>query len=549
MKMKRILRLPVLLLVIAMLFGILTGCGQGQTASEAQASTPDGSVDAESQGKIEEPDVAYKTTNEKTFERQTAEGTFTVGTTYSTENYDPRTSSYTLGLQVVYDSLFVRNPSTQEIEGLLAEKWEYQDDTHLYIKIVDNATFSNGDPITADDVLYSLKLMHDESPRYATYFEHYLFDECYTISDTELVLVTDAAYGPSLAYLATRYASIVCQDFIENGTEEDMWSNPVVSGPYVVTENVSGSHSSYRLRDDYWGDTTGMPETITIKNYSEATTMFIDYENGALDAAFSISTNDAQRVMDGEVSNTNLIIAPASDVKALAMPEYVEAFDDIRVRQAIAHAIDADACAEVGLGIIQKSAHSTVPSNLDYYVDVGQYKYDPELSRQLLAEAGYSDGDIVLDLVVVNLETNVRFAEAVQAYLSNVGITVNVLSYDMTTAITHFQNNDTDLVLNAVGATTLDPDQMYSTTKITSDNGTVRITDDTFNAFLDAGCTTVDVKERAEAYANAQQWMYDNYRQVPICEVYSAYVYRDYISAMPVIDPDSPSLRFVEFAS
>lgn len=127
--MKRILRLPVLLLVIAMLFGILTGCGQGQTASEAQASTPDGSVDAESQGKIEEPDVAYKTTNEKTFERQTAEGTFTVGTTYSTENYDPRTSSYTLGLQVVYDSLFVRNPSTQEIEGLLAEKWEYD---HCY---------------------------------------------------------------------------------------------------------------------------------------------------------------------------------------------------------------------------------------------------------------------------------------------------------------------------------------------------------------------------------------------------------------------------------
>lgn len=62
-------------------------------------------------------------------------------------------------------------------------------------------------------------------------------------------------------YLTTRYASVLCKSYAESCSDEDFWDKPVGTGPYECKENVSGSHSTYTAKADYWGET---PEISTI---------------------------------------------------------------------------------------------------------------------------------------------------------------------------------------------------------------------------------------------------------------------------------------------
>ena len=129
-------------------------------------------------------------------------------------------------------------------------------------------------------------------------------------------------------------------------------------------------------------------------------------------------------------------------------------------------------------------------------------------------------------------------------------ITLTIDPYAQPDAVSYFQACDTDTVINnnAEGVISGDPDQWYNTTKSNSTNGSVRITDETYNSYLNAGLYTQDEGQRAEAYKNAQQWMNDNYRMISICDGLMAYVYKDYITSCDCYTPLQMNWRTVEFA-
>ncbi len=480
------------------------------------------------------------------FERKTEEGTLTIGTCKEIDSFDPAKSTFSTGIFLVYDQLFYLDENG-EIQGMLAEEWEYRDTTHLYIKIHD-ATFSNGDPVTAEDCIWSMKRLIDNQSRWSTFVDFIDFDNCEIINDTEFVLAMHEDFGPGLNYLATRYTSVLDKAYVEATGDDALWDQPVGSGPYVCTSNISGSMSTFERRDDYW-DADNLPEAkeITVRFYAESTTMFIDYENGVLDMAFVIGESDAERLVNGEVPDTEYVIQSGLDVYGFAMPEYVPAFDDIRVRQAVAKAVDWKAVTEVGLGVLGVEADSILPQGVLYREATGTYEYDPEGAKALLDEAGY-DYSQTFEFVVVNSETNTRLAEAIQAYLAMVGINVHVDACDWTTAVTHFMKNETDVVINSMGCTTLDPDQQFDTVGEWSTNGSVRITEEPMVTYLNTGRYSVDPAVREEAYHNAQVWMYENIRQVAFAEPQYCYCYRPYISSdFWCASVEMPNLRFVTF--
>ena len=106
---------------------------------------------------------------------------------------------------------------------------------------------------------------------------------------------------------------------------------------------------------------------------------------------------------------------------------------------------------------------------------------------------------------------------------------------------------ETELVINSMGASAQEPDQQYDTVKASSTNATVRITDTEMDGYLMTGRNSVDTAVRKECYENAQQWLYDNYREIPICDVYECFIYRDYITDFATISPAAPNLLYVEF--
>lgn len=536
-----------LILALAMVLSLAacgsSGGGNSQTPSDSsnppETSAPTYNVTEE---------VKVTANSETLAEKKTEDGWLVVGVTTASVGFDPTSDQNYYGIPYVYDSLFTYDDDGN-IVPLLAKEYEWVDDLHLKITLQDNATFSNGDPITSEDAIYSIQRYFTKGSRWNTYFTSIDFDNTEIVDDKTFILAYTDVTGCAMSYLATRHTSVLDKDYLESAGEDALWDNFPASGPYVCTENVSGSHFILERRDDYWGDLPAA-KYIKVVFYSETTTLMVDYENGAIDLAIGITDNDVTRVKNGEVDHTNLTIKGYYNQFSLCLPEYMEIFDDIRIRQAISLAIDSDTVAETVFGSLQQPSTSTLPADVAFQTEIGRHEYDPEKALSLLEEAGVKPGDITLRMVVVNFPHLVDMAEAIQAYLESVGITLTIEPYAQPVAVSYFQACDTDMVLNnnAEGVISGDPDQWYNTTKSNSTNGSVRITDEDYNSYLNAGLYTQDESVRAEAYANAQQWMADNYRMISICDGLMAYVYKDYISYCDCYTPMQMDFRTLTFA-
>lgn len=539
-------RLLAMLLAVVMLFGLLAGCGGSGEGTPNEGTPNEGAPSASTPVESKDPAQTVGPIGEGTYERKTAEGTLTVGLTSTADSFDPSVSFNSVGMSLVYETILTKDPYTGEITSTIAESWDYTDECTLVVKFKEGITFSNGEPMTAEDALYSLHRMILTNSRWSTFVDAFNFEKC-SADGLTLTLVTDEPFGPGLNYLTSRYAAVLCKSYVESCSEEDFWDKPVGTGPYACVENVSGSHATYALRDDYWGEFDNGIETITTKFYAEQASMMLDYENGALDMAFDLSVSDAERAVSGGVEHSNVIIAPVYDTYTVCLPEYVEAFDNLKLRQAIAHAIDHEAITAAAMGVLGVPATSTLPVGVDYHIDVGAYEYNPEKALQLLEESGVDPSTLSLRFVVVNSSTNNNIAELVQAYLDVLGIEVKITSADLPTAVPLFMAGETELVINSMGASAQEPDQQYDTVKASSTNATVRITDPEMDNYLMTGRNSVDPAVRQECYENAQKWLYDSYREIPICDVYQCFIYRDYITSFATISPAAPNLLYVEF--
>lgn len=520
------------ILSLAMLLALLSGCG-GTGNSSASAPAPSSSTPAASDPGEAEPAPSGDTT-------------LTVGVLTDTDGFDPINTVNFVGCNLVYETLVDIDPATSEAVGVLAESWEYVDDTHLKVKLYDNAVFSNGEPVTAQDVYWSWYRNISENSSNMNCFEFIDWDNWEFVSDKEFVISYLEPFGPAVNYMTMCCFSVVDQSAMENATSDDYWSAPVGSGPYTVVENVSGSYSSYVLDSDYW-NAEKMPEPteITVKNYSDASTMFIDFETGALDIAFDLDVTDADRVTAGSVEGATLESISTNNVIGLALPEYTASLDDVRVRQALAYALDVDALTEVAYGSLGTTSTTLVPANVQDVLEVGKQEYNPEKAKELLAEAGVSD--LTLHLVIVGSPQNERLATTMQAYFEAIGVTLDIESCDLATAISHFKNSETDIVINSGSVVTMDTYEALMMTLATSTNATIRITDESYNEDLLTGKGASDDAVRTQAYTEAQQWLADNYRQIPICEPEFAYCYSSAkIASVNTMCDEALTLRYVD---
>lgn len=208
---------------------------------------------------------------------------------------------------------------------------------------------------------------------------------------------------------------------LEKNGEDWMKTNPVGTGPFAFDSFEPDSYVKLVKNTSYWGDEPPL-DTITFQVCSEAATQQLSFENGEVNGIFDASANV-----------TSTLRNKGANVKVAAGAIYALCFDrdtnpalaDVRVREAIEYAIDKEAiCGGPGYGLYIP-AYQVVPSdNAAYNQSCAPRKYDPEKAKQLLAEAGYADG-LTLDMFV--LETYWKEGPvAVQAYLKDVGITLNL---------------------------------------------------------------------------------------------------------------------------
>ena len=484
-----------------------------------------------------------QSTNNNESEAPAEPKTLAVGTLDATDTFDPCSNADSgLGIMLVFDTVLKLNYDTQEVEPCIATDWEWVDDTTLNLTIREDAVFSNGDALTPSDVLYSLSRFVYENNQFDPGYDNIDFDNC-TIDGNVLTLKLLTPSADFLYSLSNdRWASVVNEDYVK-ANPDSWWDAPCGSGPYVCTENVDGSHSSYTVREDYWGE---LPDaaTVTIRHYSESTTMLADFENNVLDIALNVSENDYLTAVDGGYGDAQAVLFPTWDLLAVCLPEYNPVFDDIRVREAISLALDTTAITNAVYGSLGQVADSILIDGVAYYTPVGVHEYNPEKAKQLLAEAGYENG-LSMNVVFPTMPTNDKCGEIVQAYFREVGIDLTVESYDFATAIPILMANGTDISIFGTGGGTYLASMILDTIGQQSTNGGARVSDAEFNEHIEAGRVALDDATRAAEYAAVQQWAFDNYRTLPIAYAQAATLHHSNIGNVNGLNARSIDLTAV----
>lgn len=441
---------------------------------------------------------------------------------------------------LIYDLLLEMDDVTGEIKSRVLSNWEWEDDVTIRLDLKDGIYFSDGKQMTGEDVLFSIYNYVAPGGR-TDKFQHYKyidFDASHVSDDgMSVYVVWSQPYSPAFRSLVG--CSIMEKAFTEAHDESDeIWyTAPVGSGPFRVKDCMIDSYVTFEARDDYWDASEYSYDCteITIRYYSDETAMYVDYQNGTLDALYNVSSTICEQIEQAGNQGTVSYI-PKNDVTLLMMNEkHNPALADPAVREAIAYALDMDSIAALSYGVLYKPATSHLASSFDAYRAHEGYQYDPDHAKQVLESAGYKAGDITLDFIAANVDPQPKIAEAVQGYLSVIGINVEVQNLDLGTALVYFQDGENDLSVMQVtgGNPTKIPMSIFNGMNATTPMKDKSIADPTFNSYIDAGTNTTDESAANEAFAKADDWLYENYHALPIAETLSALAYNNRIAAFP----------------
>jgi peptide/nickel transport system substrate-binding protein len=356
-----------------------------------------------------------------------AQNAVVVGMQLEPPHLDPTAGAAAAIDEVVYANVFeglTRIGPDGRVAPALAESWEVAPDGLSWVfHLRPGVTFHDGVAMTGEDVAFSLdRAMAEDSVN----AQKQLFDginEVIAIDDVTVEIGLDAPKGDLLFNLAWGDAVIVSP-----ATADTNKTTPVGTGPFKFANWVQGDRVELVKNQDYWGEPAKL-DKVTFKFISDPTAAFAAMMAGDVDAfpVFPAPENLAQFEADPRFS---VIVGTTEGETILAMNNARPPFDDIRVRHAVAKAIDRKAIVEGAMFGYGTPIGSHFAPHHPAYVDLtGRNAYDPAAARALLAEAGHPDG-FKTTLALPPPPYARRGGEIVQAQLRAVGIDAEIVNME-----------------------------------------------------------------------------------------------------------------------
>ncbi|PYG90262.1 ABC-type transport system substrate-binding protein [Ruminiclostridium sufflavum DSM 19573] len=318
----------------------------------------------------------------------------------------------------------------------LATAYKLDDnDMGVTFTLREGVTFQNGYALTAADVAFSIKRCKDLS-----YFNTVDFDNIKVVNDNTIYVPFKYVDANSIYNIGIDIPIYSEKYFYEIGADKDdseFCSTAIIgAGPYKLVEWKANDYLLFEAYDNYFA---GKPKikNLRIRIIKDPSVAFMELQNGGVDIiAINPNWTDVEAVLKGNTSG----IACWEESSAYTLELGFNCsgpLSDLKLRQAIACAVDKQALAEGGYqgsGVNTYSLVSlTLPGTTDYK-DNWPYQYDPERAKQLLADAGYKSGELTLKIIVGAGDTlRTATAEAMGAYLKEIGINLKIVSVDIAT--------------------------------------------------------------------------------------------------------------------
>lgn len=331
-------------------------------------------------------------------------------------------------IHAIYDVPISYLQDGTPIMGLM-ESYDVVSETEYTLHLVKNAKFTNGNPFTAEDFMFSAELSRD-NPQYSVNVKTWDFEKTHIIDDYTIDLVL-TAYDVGM-FPAMSWISIFDK---ESYNASDLALNPNGTGPYKLKEYVVNSHVIIEANPDYWGE---QPKIKTVK--------------------FLVKNEDSQKVNALVTGDVDISRIPEKDVDYIkSLNKYDVLFSNsamttvayfnndpsgvlgsVDARKAVMHAINRDAIVE--LAYSGQSAAPTWPNSndcadfeprFDKSLDVYAKGYDPELAKDYAEKAGLVGKTV--RIINNGAEQYTTIAQVIQENLSAIGVNSEIIVYDQAT--------------------------------------------------------------------------------------------------------------------
>lgn len=459
---KRVSKAISLILAAAMILA-MTGCSSASGESASQESATENTETADNSESTENTD---STASEAA---SSGEKIVNIGVTDSLGSINPFVIDQTFINKYAVDLQFlplVEFNEDLDFEYILADSITTEDNKNFIVHINDDATWSDGNPITAYDVEYSFLRLASPIVANATLvygvFEgvgddgfveegatgvsgvQVIDDKTvqFTTKEPMSMITFKSAYA---CYLHTMPKHII-ENFSEDElTTQDWFNHPdVVSGPYMVTDYDTDHYISYVANENYW---KGAPK-IDKLNFKivDASQIYSGLQSGEIDVTHHAMTNIPQEDMESIEALENVNVVYGSPVTNQSVFIQTANIPDVKVRQALVYAIDRQKILDELLKGHGEVVEGFVSSASPYYDEsITPITYDPEKAKELLEEAGW-DGSQTLRFYVNSGDgTFVNAAQVLVAQWAAVGIKVEVQTVDLATLMSLSGSTDYDL--------------------------------------------------------------------------------------------------------
>ena len=432
-------------------------------------------------------------------------------------------------IQMINQKLF-KIDNNGNIVPEIAEEVIKVDAKTTLIKIKKDLFFSNGEPVTVDDVLFSLNRAK-ESPRMTQDF--YMIESFEKVDDSTIKVKTFYEAGNLLHKLASMGASIMNKKALEENE-----NNIIGSGMFKLKEWVAGDRIVLE-RNEYFKEANSNVKEIIIKFIPEANSRMIMLETGEVDIAEALLPLDFQKISKEDDKFTTVEMQSSSNM-FIGFDLRDKHLSDKRVRQAIAYAINNQDIVDSIYNGSATVATSPIPKiTTGHNENSNPYTQNIEKAKELLAEAGYPNGfDIVLNVNEDN--QRVDTAVVIQDNLKAIGINVKIKTYQWASYVAFVENpaQEKGMFLMAWNIANDDPDELlyplYHSSQIDAHTNVVFYKNEDFDNLISKGRETVDKEKRIDLYKKAQDIIQEELPHYAILYPMQNFAYKKNIKGIEV---------------
>lgn len=463
-------------------------------------------------------------------------GDFVKGVSTEVSNFDPFTAQTADARSIffnIYEGLLRTGTDGSPVEAI-AESYERSDDLQTWtFTLRQGVKFHNGADLTMADVLFSIQSAinggitgFNEIDSFSAQGKQYTVTYKEQADGTSVpeIAEADSADAPQddvtlvihLNAPDSGFTAVITSPIVPDGST-DLATNPIGTGPFMVTEVEEQDYIVLSKFADYWGEPAHL-DSVTLKYYENTSELATSYLSGAIDG-FNANSGGTKELEGSDfVENTR----HSNSVQLLALNNSFGPFQDVRVRQAVAYAVDADEIIDkVCYGYGTKAGTPVIPGLEKYFNDevTDTYHVDIDKAKELLKEAGQENLKFTVR-VPSNYQVHMDSAQVIVNQLKKAGITMEIEAVDWSTWLDKvYTNREFEATIVSVDGSTAFPTAFLSRYASDAHNNFVNYKSEAFDETYNKAILETDDEEQVKLFKEAQKILSDECASVYIQDI------------------------------